>query len=146
MNKSEVCNSPGWTVGRVDHFLIVEHFYLRYGLHDGRYTEYEYSPTQILDAENSIEWRKAAARYLKVSADDLDATIARLSAEREARRIDAETYAASFSAEFRAKRESKEAQRQRLIANARGGLFRKGCTIYSRTAGAHTGARRSGNT
>jgi hypothetical protein len=72
MNKTEVCHRPGWTAGRAEKFLTVEHVYLRHGFH-GDFEEYEYSLPQVLEAENSPEWRKAAAKYLAVSIDHLDA-------------------------------------------------------------------------
>lgn len=126
MNKSHVCNRPGWTAGRVEKFLTVEYAQQRRGFY-GEYTEYEYSLPQVLEAEKSPDWRKAAAKYLQVSVDDLDATIVLLLAKREATRIAAEAHFAALSAELKAKHEAEEAERKRLVSIVRGGCCRIGC-------------------
>lgn len=126
MNKTEVCDRPGWTAGRVERFLVVEHVHQRRGFY-GIYTEHEYSLPQILEAEKSAAWRKAAAKYLRVSVDSLDVEVASLLFERKAERIAAEARAASLSAELRANREAEEAEQNRLAPIVRGGLRRIGC-------------------
>lgn len=126
MNKSKVCERPGWTAARVDKFLEVEHSYTRRGSY-GRYTEYEYSLPQVLEAEKSLAWRTAAAKYLKTPIEGLNAKIADLLAAQEAERIAAEAREAALSAEWKAKREAEQAEIQRLAATVRGGLLRIGC-------------------
>lgn len=64
MNKSAVCERPGWTARRVEKYLVVEHARTLRGFY-GKYTEYEYSLPQILEAEKSPAWRQEAAKYLK---------------------------------------------------------------------------------
>ena len=130
MNKNEVCDRPGWTAGRVERFLVVEHVHQRRGLY-GSYTEYEYSVPQILEAEKSAAWREAAAKYLHVSVDSLDAEVASRLSEREAERLAAEANRAKWKAlheaddaKRKAEREAEEAERKRLSAIVRGGLCR----------------------
>ncbi len=115
MNKSTVCARPGWTSGRVDRFLVVEHIHIHRGMH-GRYEEHEYSIPQILEAEKSPEWRIAAAKYLKVSVAGLDARISDTLAAR-----------AAESAEREAENAARIAALHMEIASVRGGLCRIGC-------------------
>ena len=126
MNKSEVCDRPGSDRGPRREILS---YRARAHPHGDVWPLHRvwYSLPQILEAEQSSEWRKAAAKYLRVAVNDLEATIASLLAEREARRIAAEARAASLSAELRAKREAEEAEQNRLAAIVRGGLRRIGC-------------------
>jgi len=132
MNKTEVCCRPGWTAGRVEKFLIVEHRHLRRGFH-GEYEEYEYSLPQVLEAEKSPQWRKAAAKYLAVQIQDLDVRIAELLARQEARRIADEASHAKFCEELKAeeeartaKLEAEQAELDRLAETVRGGFRRIG--------------------
>ena len=139
MNKSEVCNRPGWTKGRVENFLIVEHIHERRGFR-GWYTEYEYSLPQILEAEKSQDWRKSAAKYLSASIEKLDSCIAEILADGETRRIKYESErealavgAAKYAADWlvarvaaAAKREAELVEFQRLAPTVRGGLCRIG--------------------
>ena len=132
MNKTEVCRRPGWTAGRVEKFLIVEHRYLRHGYY-GDYEEYEYSLPQILEAEKSPEWRKAAAKYLAVPIQDLDVRIAELFARQEARRVADEASHAKFCEEMKAEEEAEAAkfeaeqlEIERLAETVRGGFRRIG--------------------
>jgi hypothetical protein len=126
MNKTEVCRRPGWTAGRVDKFLIVEHRHFRRGYH-GDYEEYEYSLPQILEAEKSPEWRKAAAKYLAVPIQDLDVRIAEMLARQEAKRVADEAILATLREETKAKEEAEQAELERLAKAVRGGLRRIGC-------------------
>lgn len=109
MNKTEVCLRPGWTAGRVEKFLIVEYRHFRHGFY-GNYEEYEYSLPQILEAEKSPEWRKAAAKYLAVPIEDLDVRIAELLAEQKARRVATEASLAAFHEELKATAEAEAAK------------------------------------
>jgi hypothetical protein len=103
------------------------------------YTEYEYSLPQVLEAEKSPEWRKAAAKYLKVPVDGLDAAMASFLVEREAKReverIADEARRAVWAAECKVRREAEDAQRKaeeaeqdRLAVIVRGGLRRINCS------------------
>lgn len=132
MNKAEVCRRPGWTAGRAEKFLIVEHRHFRHGYY-GDYEEFEYSLPQILEAEKSPEWRKAAAKYLAVPIQDLDIRITELLARQEARRIADEASHAKFCEELKAKDEAKsakeeaeQAELERLAETVRGGFRRIG--------------------
>jgi len=127
MNKTEVSCRPGWTPGRVKKFLLVEHIHFRHGYY-GDYEEYEYSLPQILEAEKSSEWRKAAAKYLGVPIDKLDARIAECFADQEAKRVAAEAQVAALREESKARREAERIELQRLANSVRGGLCRIGCT------------------
>ena len=133
MNKTDVCRRPGWTAGRVEKFLIVEHRHLHHNYY-GDYEEYEYSLPQILEAEKSPEWRKAAAKYLAVPIQDLDVLIAELFARQEARRVADEASLATSREERKAEEEAEAAKREaeqleieRLAETVRGGLRRIGC-------------------
>lgn len=102
MNKSAVCERPGWTAGRVEKFPVVEHARTLRGSY-GRYTEYEYSLPQILEVQKSPARRKEAAKYLKVPTEDLDGRIAEIYAKREADHAVAVARAAAVSEELKAK-------------------------------------------
>ncbi len=132
MNKTEVCRRPGWTGGRVEKFLIVEHRHFRHGRY-GDYEEYEYSLPQILEAEKSPAWRKAVAKYLAVPIEDLNLRIAELLASREASQVAAEASLAKLCEEWEAKDKAKAAkfeaeqlELERLAESVRGGLRRIG--------------------
>jgi len=134
MNKSEVCKRPGWTAGRVEKFLIVEHVRQRRGCY-GMYTEYEYSLPQVLEAESSLVWREAAAKYLHVSVDSLDAEVASRLSERETERLAAEANVAKWKALHladdatrEAKLEAEKAEQDKLATIVRGGLRRIRCS------------------
>ncbi len=126
MNKSAVCERPGWTARRVEKYLVVEHARTLHGFY-GRYTEYEYSLPQILEVEKSPAWRKGAAKYLKVPTEDLDGRIAEIYAKREADHAVAVARAAAVSEELKAKKETERAEIERLAATVKGGLLRIGC-------------------
>jgi hypothetical protein len=133
MNKTEVSRRPGWTAGRVEKFLVVEHRHLRRGYY-GDYEEYEYSLPQILEAEKSPEWRQAAANYLAVPIQDLNVRIAELLARQEARRVADEASLATLREEWKAeeepaaaKFEARQAELERLAETVRGGFRRIGC-------------------
>jgi hypothetical protein len=110
----------------VEKFLIVEHIEFRHGLH-GEYIEYEYSLPQILEAEKSFEWRKAAAKYLSVSIDCLDAKVSEILAQWETYRIKEDVESAALRRVLEEKRQADHAELQRLTASVRGGLMRIGC-------------------
>jgi hypothetical protein len=126
MNKTEVCLRPGWTAGRVAKFLTIEHVHVCHG-YFGKYQEYEYSLPQVLEAEKSPVWRKAAAKYLSVPIEDLDARLAELATSREAARIPTEAHCGAFKEESKASPEAQRAEFEALIASVRGGLCRIGC-------------------
>ena len=127
MNKREVLGRPGWTAGRVDKFLVVEQEFERRGMY-GRYTEYEYSLPQVLDAEKSQAWRMAAAKYLKVAVSDLDAEIAAIPVRREIERGEWEAQHELRMAVFHAEMAAKEEEYKREAIPVRGGLRRIGCS------------------
>jgi hypothetical protein len=126
MNKTEVCLRPGWTAGRVAKFLTIEHVHVHHG-YFGDYQEYEYSLPQILEVEKSPVWRKAAAKYLSVPIEDLEARLAELATSREVTRIAIEAKRAALEKESEARLERERAELEELIASVRGGLCRIGC-------------------
>jgi hypothetical protein len=127
MNKSQVCERPGWTAARVEKFLVIEHARTLRGFY-GKYVEYEYSLSQILEVEKSAAWRNAAAKYLKIPPQNLDARIADLLAKREIERVAAAARAAALEEERNAKRKAEQEEIQKLAATVRGGLQRIGYT------------------
>jgi|GEM_PF-3798993 len=125
MNKAEVMKRVGWTTGRVEKFLVVEHEYHKRGMW-GSYVEYEYSVAQVLEAEKLPAWRKAAAKYLRVEFDELDTKIEEVEKEREAWRIAAEAESARFETEWKVAQDRIEAENAVVAARVRGGLQRIG--------------------
>jgi hypothetical protein len=127
MNKTEVCCRPGWTAGRVAKFLTIEHVHVRHGYY-GDFQEYEYSLPQVLEAEESPEWRQAAAKYLSVPIDDLEARLAELATSREVAWIEIEAERGVSKEKSKARLEAQRAEFEALIASVRGGLCRIGCS------------------
>ncbi len=97
MNKTQISQRFGWTVGRVNKFLKPEHTHLRYGFH-GPYTEYEYSLPAVIEAEHDSRWLKAAGRYLGLKNLTYEELVSlRERAEEESRRAAAEAHARNLA-------------------------------------------------
>src|ERR1039458_9750438 len=133
MNKTEVTKRIGWTAGRVDKFLVVEYQHYKHGWH-GSYVEDEYSIAQVLKAERLPAWRKAAAQYLRIGVEQLDAKIAELEARSQKIKEERDAELAAFDAQQKAKKEAEAARIAKfeaevvapIAARVRGGLRRIG--------------------
>jgi hypothetical protein len=115
----------------------------------GKYTEYEYSLPQILDAEESAAWREAAAKYLHVSVGLLDAKVTACLAEQETKRLAAEASKIATDAKWKAECEANDAKRKaeseaetaeqnRLATIVRGGFRRINKYYHPLSDGWHT--------
>lgn len=146
MNKTEVCQRPGWTAGRVEKFLEIEFERHLRGMY-GRYVEYEYSLPQVVRAEGLATWRRAAEKYLKLPIDSLtDEKIAALHAEihlkkeleerQEKERLAAEeafrnspeevAKRLAMAEERRRRKEEEKKKEDEIAARLKGGLRRVG--------------------